>query len=53
MPAPPFLVLETLEDDPTVYEIPAVTDDSTYEEKAKAYSVTRFPEVDLDRKSVV
>lgn len=47
MPAPPFLVLETLEDDPTVYEIPAVTDDSTYEEKAKAYSVTRFPEVDL------
>ncbi|PWW75076.1 hypothetical protein C7212DRAFT_206372 [Tuber magnatum] len=45
--ATPFSVLETLENDPTVYEIPAVTDESTYEEKANAYSVTRFPEVDL------
>jgi len=47
VPAAPFPVLETLENDPTVYEIPAVTDESTYEEKANAYSVTRFPEVDL------
>ena len=47
VPAAPFSVLETLENDPTVYEIPAVTDESTYEEKANAYSVTRFPEVDL------
>ncbi|KAG0636769.1 histone acetyltransferases subunit 3-domain-containing protein [Tuber brumale] len=43
----PFSVLETLENDPTVYEIPTVTGESTYEEKANAYSVTRFPEVDL------
>ncbi|PUU83125.1 histone acetyltransferases subunit 3-domain-containing protein [Tuber borchii] len=47
IPAAPLSVLETLENDPTVYEIPAVTDESTYEEKANAYSVTRFPEVDL------
>lgn len=47
VPAAPSSVLEPLENDPTVYEIPAVTDESTYEEKANAYSVTRFPEVDL------
>lgn len=39
--------METLEDDSTVYEIPESTEGWNYEAKAKAFSVTRFPTVDL------
>ncbi|KAH0606653.1 uncharacterized protein H6S33_003487 [Morchella sextelata] len=46
-PAPPYTVLETLDDDPTIYEIPTSTEGWPYEKKAKAFSVTRFPTVDL------
>ncbi|KAF8243490.1 hypothetical protein K440DRAFT_664040 [Wilcoxina mikolae CBS 423.85] len=47
--AAPFVVFEPLEDDPAVYEIPAVTDKTPYEEKAKAFAVARFPEDDLSK----
>ncbi|TGZ83146.1 hypothetical protein EX30DRAFT_317159 [Ascodesmis nigricans] len=46
-PAPPYVVFEPLDDDPGVYEIPAVTKDTSYEEKAQAFSVARFPHDDL------
>ncbi|KAI5815356.1 histone acetyltransferases subunit 3-domain-containing protein [Pyronema omphalodes] len=38
---------EPLDDDPAVYEIPAVTPANTYAERAAAYAVARFPEDDL------
>ncbi|KAI5843887.1 histone acetyltransferases subunit 3-domain-containing protein [Morchella snyderi] len=47
VPAPPYTVLETLDDDPTIYEIPTSTEGWPYEKKAKAFSVTRFPTIDL------
>lgn len=46
-PAPPYVVFTPLDDDPAVYEIPAVDETTSYEDKARAFSVTRFPEDDL------
>lgn len=48
-PAPPYVVFEPLGDDPAIYEIPAVTADTPYEEKARAFAVSRFPEDDLGK----
>ena len=48
-PAASYVVIEPLEDDPAVYEIPAVTDETPYEEKARAFAVARFPEDDLSK----
>jgi len=47
--APPYVVFEPLEDDPTVYEMPGVTTDTPYEEKANAFAVARFPEDNLSK----
>lgn len=46
-PAAPYVVFEPLDDDPAIYEIPAVTDQTSYEDKAKAFAVARFPADDL------
>lgn len=44
---PPYTITEALTDDPTVYEIPPSTAGWSYEAKARAFSVTRFPTVNL------
>jgi transcriptional adapter 3 len=45
----PYVVFEPLDDDPAVYEIPATDDQTSYEDKARAFAVTRFPADDLSK----
>ncbi|KAL7266510.1 Transcriptional regulator [Rhizina undulata] len=45
---PPHMVFEHLDDDPTVYEIPDdIPPETSYEDRAKIFSVSRFPTSDL------
>ncbi|KAA8910790.1 histone acetyltransferases subunit 3-domain-containing protein [Sphaerosporella brunnea] len=43
----PYVVFEPLEDDPAIYEIPTTSNQTSYEDKARAFAVTRFPGDDL------
>lgn len=46
-PAPQLIIYEELVDDPSAYEIGAVTSETTVEEKKKIFSVANYPQIDI------
>lgn len=46
-PAPQVIIYEELVDDPSAYEIGAVTLKTTVEEKKKIFSVANYPQIDI------